>query len=210
MADFRELAREYERRRFPIRRQLDLQAEGPGTARDRALRWIQSFAHEEPGAELLIIVERGARPGKPPGPVRRAVEKLLVELDGRLIRWWQPFGDGSLALRLAEDPRLLREAVPPAIEGDGRTEETAGAAVLAAHHDIPAELMPLASTVAELRRDRERLSVGLLDVVLRRVWIDAQAEAMTHRVEFRAALESLLARERARADEAEEDGAGFR
>jgi hypothetical protein len=202
MASFRDLAREYEARRFPLRRQLDLQAEGPSTARERALRWIQSFAHEEPGEELLLIVERGSRPGRPSGPVRRSVEKLLRELDGRLISWWQPFGDGSLALRLADDPSLLAgERARAEPEREGRTEETAGAAVLALHHDIPDELLPLASTIAEMRRTREEISVGLLDVVLRRIWIEAQAEAMTDRVSFRAALEGILAAERRRAVE---------
>jgi hypothetical protein len=202
MGGFRDLAREYEARRFPLRRQLDLQAEGPSTARERALRWIQSFAHEEPGEELLLIVERGSRPGRPPGPVRRAVERLLQELDGRLIIWWQPFGDGSLALRLADEPSFLAREEPVLLPGgEGRTAETAGTAVLALHHDIPDELLPLASSIAELRRTREEISVGLLDVVLRRIWIEAQAEAMTSRVSFRAALESLLALERRRAVE---------
>lgn len=207
MTGFRDLAREYEDRRFPARRRLDLQAEGPNTARERALRWIQSFAHEEPGEELLLIVERGKRPGRPSGPVRRAVEKLLEELDGRLISWWQPFGEGSLALRLSEDPRfLVRESVPGTPEGEGRTPETAGTAILALHHDVPDELLPLASTIAELRRNREAISVGLLDVLVRRVWIEAQAEAMTSRISFRSALEALLAAERRR--EAEEWGGG--
>ncbi|MBA2670481.1 MAG: hypothetical protein H0U67_08935, partial [Gemmatimonadetes bacterium] len=150
MGGFNDLAREYEARRFPLRRRLDLQAEGPSTARQRALRWIQSFAHEEPGEELLIIVERGSRPGRAPGPVRRAVEQLLQEIDGRLIRWWQPFGDGSYALRLSDDPRLLPlGAGPAAPEGEGRTPETAGTAVLAHHHDIPDDLLPLARRIAE-------------------------------------------------------------
>ncbi len=202
MSGFRELAREYERQRFPLRRQLDLQAEGPTTARARALRWIQSFAHEEPGEELLLIVERGARPGRAAGPVRRSVEMLLCELEGKLIRWWQPFGDGSLALRLADEPSLLEgEQERNAPEGEGRTAETAGTGILALHHDIPDDLLPLASSIAELRRTREEISVGLLDVVLRRIWIEAQAEAMTRRVGFRAALEQILEVERRRAQE---------
>lgn len=200
MKGFRELAREYEQRRFPIRRRLDIQAEGPATARDRVLRWIQSFAHEEPGEELLLIVERGTRPGRAPGPVWRSVERLLEELQGRLIQWWQPFGDGSIAVRLADEPRLTPfepDQLPDEV-ADGRTPETAGTALHAVHHDIPDELLPTAGRVAELRRNREGLSVGLLDVVLRRVWIDAQAEAMTNRVSFHRALEMLLHAERAR------------
>jgi hypothetical protein len=201
MADFNQLAREYERRRFPERRRLDLQAEGPATARERALLWIQSRAHEEPGEQLLLIVERGRRPGRPAGPVRQAVEQLLREQEGRLISWWQPFGDGSLALRLADDPRITPLPSQPApLQGEGRTPETAGTAILALHHDIPDDLLPLASRIAEIRRDRERISVGLLDVVLRRIWIEAQAEAMTSRISFRDALEALLEAERSRHD----------
>ncbi|CAN5823228.1 hypothetical protein BH23GEM6_BH23GEM6_26700 [soil metagenome] len=202
MANFKDLAREYEARRFPVRRRLDLQAEGPETARDRALRWIQSFAHEEPGEELLLIVDRGSRPGRPPGPIRRSVEKLLRELEGGLISWWQPFGDGSLALRLSDEPRLaLRRSESTVSEGEGRTPETAGIAVLALHHDIPDDLLNVASRIAELRRAREGLSVGLLEVVLRRIWIEAQAQAMTQRIEFDRALEEMLAAERARSYE---------
>jgi hypothetical protein len=195
---FDELAREYEARRFPPRRRLDLQAEGPQTARDRALRWIQSFAHEEPGEELLLIVERGGRPGRPAGPIRRAVEQLLGELQGRLIEWWQPFGDGSLALRLSAEPRLtpFGGELADGPEGEGRTAETAGTALLAVHHDIPPELADLAARVAEQRRGREGLSVGLLPVVLRRVWIEAQADAMERRTDFETALGRLLERER--------------
>ncbi len=202
MGGFNDLAREYEARRFPLRRRLDLQAEGPSTARQRALRWIQSFAHEEPGEELLIIVERGSRPGRAAGPVRRAVEQLLQEIDGRLIHWWQPFGDGSYALRLSDDPRLLPlDAGPATPEGEGRTPETAGTAVLALHHDIPDDLLPLARRIAELRRSRESISVGLLDVVLRRIWIEAQASAMTDRISFTRAMENILEEERLRAVE---------
>lgn len=206
MAGFGDLAREYEARRFPSRRRLDLQAEGPGTARERALRWIQSFAHEEPGQELLLILERGGRPGRPAGPVRRRVEALLRELEGRLIAWWQPFGEGTIAVRLHDDPRLTPPGEePPAMEGEGRTPETAGTALLALHHDIPDELLELAGRVAELRREREGLSVGLLGVVLRRVWIDAQADAMTHRTGFERSLEKLLAAERSALDEQNRD-----
>ena len=202
MAGLGDLAREYESRRFPPARRLDVHGEGPAAARERALQWIQSYAHEEPGQELLLIVERGRRPGRPPGPVRVAVEALLRELEGRLIDWWQVFGDGSLAVRVSRDPRMQPGAARPAERSDeGRTPETAGAAVLAAHHDIPDELLDLARQAAELRRDRERISVGMLDIVMRRIWIEAQAEAMSRRVSFESALERILGEERRRAFE---------
>jgi hypothetical protein len=195
MADWRDLSREYEARRYPEARRLDLHGEGPAAARERALQWIQSHAHEEPGQELLLIVERGRRPGRPPGPVRKAVERLLVELQGRLIEWWQDFGTGALAVRIADDPRMVPQTGAPPVQTDGRTPETAGAALLAVQNDIPEELLALATRIAEARRDRERLSVGLMDVVLRRVWIEAQAEAMGERIGFDEALERLLGRE---------------
>jgi hypothetical protein len=200
LAGFDNLARQYEEKRFPPTRRLDLHGEGPGAARERALRWIQSFAHEEPGAELLLVVERGRGPGRPATPVRREVERLLDDLEGRLIAWWQEFAEGSLALRISEDPRMHRfsEPAPPPPE-DGRTPETAGAALLSVQADIPDELLDLAERIAELRRTREGISVGLLDVVLRRVWIEAQAEAMGRGVDFDDALELLLEEERARA-----------
>jgi hypothetical protein len=200
MKGFEDLTREYEARRFPPTRRLDVHGEGPAVARERALRWIQSFAHEEPGAELLLIVERGSRPGARPGPVRQSVEKLLANLLGGLVQWWGPFGNGSLALRIADQPRMvpLTPAAPPdADRDDGRTAETASAAQPPPDADIPAELLPAAHQVAELRRDREGLSVGLFDVVLRRVWIEAQAIAMSERVSFATALERLLDAERA-------------
>lgn len=201
MADWRDLSREYEARRYPESRRLDLHGEGPAVARERALHWIQSHAHEAPGEELLLIVERGRRPGRPPGPVRKAVERLLVELQGRLVEWWQDFGTGALAVRIAEDPRMLPRiaAAPP--ETEGRTPETAGAALLAVQQDIPEDLLELATRIAEVRRDREGISVGLLDVVLRRVWIEAQAEAMQERVGFDEALARLMERERVRVRE---------
>lgn len=204
MSDFRDLSREYEARRFPEARRLDLHGEGPAAARERALRWIQSYAHEEPGQELLLIVERGRRPGRPATPVRKAVERLLDELQGRLVEWWQDFGTGGLALRVADHPRMLPEGPRPRPEGEGRTAETAGAAPLAAHHDIPDELLGLATRVAETRRDREGLSPGLMEVVLRRVWIEAQAMAMGERISFEEALAALLERERGLHDRARE------
>ena len=198
MADFRDLSREYEARRFPEARRLDVHGDGPAVARERALRWIQSYAHEEPGQELLLIVERGRRPGRPPTPVRKAVERLLEELRGRLVDWWQDFGTGGLALRVSDRPQMVLHQPPRVEEGEGRTPETAGAAPLAAEHDIPDELLDLATRVAETRRDREGLSVGLMDVVLRRVWIEAQAMAMEERITFERALERLWTEERRR------------
>jgi hypothetical protein len=200
VAGLHDLAREYEAQRFPPTRRLDLHAEGPQVARDRALHWIQSFAHEQPGQELLLIVERGGRPGRPAGPVRREVVKLLDELSGKLIDWWQNFGTGSLAVRVSALPRMdpIGHGSPARVEGEGRTPETAGAAPLAAHHDIPDELLDLAGRAAELRRVREGISVGLLEVVLRRIWIETQAAAMEERISFEAALSRILAEERER------------
>lgn len=203
MAGLGDLAREYESRRFPPSRRLDVHGEGPAAARERTLQWIQSYAHEEPGQELLLIVERGRRRERAPGPVRVAVEKLLRELEGRLIDWWQVFGDGSLAVRVANDPRMqpLSPDRPAEPANEGRTPETAGAAVLATHHDIPDELLDIATQAAELRRDRERISVKMLDIVLRRIWIEAQAEAMSRRISFASALERIYQNERRRSYE---------
>jgi hypothetical protein len=195
-----DLAREYEAQRFPPTRRLDLHAEGPQIARERALHWIQSFAHEQPGEEILLIVERGHRPGRPAGPVRLAVEKLLEELRGKLIDWWQGFGTGSLAVRVSTMPRMDPtgpQGPAPAL-GEGRTPETSGIALLALHHDIPDELLDLARRAAELRRVREGISVGLMDVVLRRIWIETQAAAMEQRIGFDAALGRILEVERER------------
>ena len=198
MARLGDLAREYEAQRFPPTRRLDVHGEGPQAARERALRWIQSFAHEEPGQELLLIVERGRGRGRPPTPVRLSVEKLLRELEGKLIAWWQVFGEGSLAVRVAAEPTMLSagEEPPPEPLDDGRTPETSGAGLLALHHDIPDELLPLARRAAELRRTREGISVKMTDLVLRRIWIEAQAAAMGERISFQAALEAVLRRER--------------
>jgi hypothetical protein len=194
-----ELSREYEARHFPLTRRLDLQGEGPETARQRALRWIQSFAHEQPGAELLLIVERGRKPGGRKGPIRTSVEKLLDELKGGLIEWWQPFAEGSLALRVAADPhRWVKPPPRPEDPTEGRTDETAGRAYLHPEADIPEELLPLARRVAELRRTREGHPVGLMDVVLREVWIEAQAAAFTDRTDWDTALQAIARREQAR------------
>lgn len=203
MPNLSELAREYEARRFPPAQRLDLHGEGPDTARQRALRWLQMWAHEAPGTDLLLIVERGTRPGAPSGPVRRAVERLLDGLVGGLIEGWQAWGVGSLAVRIAPRPRLVPMGGPAPDPGEGRTPETAGVALIAPEEDIPEELLPLAQRVAELRRTRERLALSLLPVVLRRVWIDAQAAAMLDRVPWDAALRRLLEDEKARAYEDE-------
>lgn len=200
MGGLHDLAREYEAQRFPPTRRLDLHAEGPQIARERALHWIQSFAHEQPGEEILLIVERGSRPGRPAGPVRLAVEKLLEELRGRLIDWWQSFGPGSLAVRVSSTPRMdpAGPTTPLLAPGEGRTPETSGIAPLALHHDIPDELLDLARRAAELRRVREGISVGLMDVVLRRIWIETQAAAMEERISFEDALGRILEVERER------------
>jgi hypothetical protein len=191
-----ELAREYEARHFPPTRRLDIQGEGPQTARERVLRWVQSFAHEQPGADLLLVVQRG-RHRK--GPVLVEMEKLLDELSGGLIDWWQPFAEGSLALRIARDPRRVPEVKKPsAVVGEGRTPETAGARYLSPLADIPPELLSVATRAAELRRTREGLAVGLGEVVLGGIWIDAQLRAFTEGVSWERALrETLAAEERA-------------
>ena len=199
MAGLHDLAREYEAQRFPPTRRLDVHAEGPQVARERALRWIQSFAHEQPGSDLLLVVERGKRSGRVATPVRIAVERLLGELQGRLIDGWQTFGPGSLAVRVAAEPRMTPLGAAPADPvGEGRTPETAGVAPLALHHDIPDDLLDLAGRAAELRRVREGISVGALDVVLRRIWIETQAAAMQERIPFERALRRILAEERER------------
>ncbi|HEX8907344.1 MAG TPA: hypothetical protein VF771_21005 [Longimicrobiaceae bacterium] len=200
MTRLSELAREYEERHYPPTRRLDLHAEGPQYARDRALRWIQTHAHEQPGADLLLIVDRGSRAARHKGPVRLEIERLLNELEGGLIDWWQPFADGSLALRIARDPRRWAPAVKKTepVKGEGRTPETAGAKYLAPQADIPPELLPVATRAAELRRTREGLAVSLADVVLRGIWIDAQARAFDEGVSWEQALREVLeAEERA-------------
>jgi len=122
-----------------------------------------------------------------------SVEKLLEELLGGLVEWWQPFADGSLALRVARDPRRWgARGRPKAPEGDGRTPETAGAAYVPAEDDIPEEILPLARRVAEMRRTREGLGVPLLGVVMRQLWIQAQATAMSERVSFEDALTRIM------------------
>jgi hypothetical protein len=205
MAGLNHLMREYELRHFPPGRRLDLHGEGPLAARQRALRWIQSFAHEQPGEELLLIVERGRRPGARAGILEKTVVKLLEELEGKLIDWWQPFGPGSLAVKISLYPRMQPLAAPKPVEdrSEGRTPETAGALLLSPQHDIPEELLPTAQRAAELRRMREGISVGMLDAVLRRIWIEAQAAAMMERVHELDALQRILREEERRAYEDE-------
>jgi hypothetical protein len=198
MAGFDSLARDYEARRFGPSRQLDVHGEGPAVARDRALKFIQSFAHEAPGTELLLILERGGRRSGRPHPVRQSVEKLLDVLFGDLVERWSPFTDGTVAVRISHDPHMAapqRATEAPPTDPEGRTLETAGTATLRPDEDIPTELLPVARRIAELRRERESLSVGLLEVVLRRVWIEAQAIAMTDRVSFEDAMNRILSSE---------------
>jgi hypothetical protein len=200
MTGMKDLMREYERVRFPPDRRLDLQAEGPGAARERALAWIQSRAHEAPGQELLLIAARGVRPGAQPGAVEDSLRKLLNDLQGRLIDWWQPFAPGSLALRIATQPTMLPRSRPLAKEvGDGRTQETAGAARPSPLDDIPPELLDLARRATALRIEREGLSIRIEEVVLREVWIEVQARAMDRRTSFEAALDALYREELGRA-----------
>lgn len=209
MTHLNELFREYESRHYPPTRRLDLQGEGPATARDRALRWIQMHAHEHPGADLLLVLERGRRREAPrKSQVRLAVEGMLAELTGKLLEWWQPFGPGSIAVRISGEPAMRAPPSPgPKRElGDGRTPETAGAAYVPPEADIPDELLPLARRAAELRRTREGLAVSLMEVVLRGVWIEAQAAAMSERVTFGDALRRVLAEEQERAYGDEEWG----
>jgi hypothetical protein len=203
VANLKDLTREYEARRFPPARRLDVHGEGPVAARQRALQWIQSFAHEAPGSELLVVVERGVRPGSRGGPVRKSVEAMLDQLQGGLIEWWQSFGPGSIALRIADDPRMSALSAPtaPDPKDDGRTPETAGAVLIPPDADIPEELLPVARRAAELRRMREGQSVSILDVLLRRIWIEAQAIAMDRRLTFDAALQQILRMEEQRAYE---------
>lgn len=195
MKGFSELARDYEARHFPPTRRLDLQGEGPRGGRERALRWIQMWAHEEPGAELLLVLERGLRPGRTPGATAVAVETMLEELAGGLIEWWQAFTPGTVALRIAAEPRMQHPPKPRVDPGEGRTPETAGAAPLPPEQDIPPELLPVALRAAELRRTRETVSLGLFPVMLRRVWIEAQAAAMQEGTDWEVALQKILREE---------------
>jgi hypothetical protein len=198
MPGLHDLGREYEARRFPPGRRLDLHGEGPAAAGERALRWLQSHAHEEPGAEVLLILERGRGAHGRRSGVRAAVESVLDRLTGRLIEWWQPFTPGTVAVRLAESPDMKQAGPtrPRELPLDGRDARTAGALTLAAAEDIPRELIPLARMATELRRSREGLPTGAAEVLLGGIWIEAQAEAMSERISFDEALRRLLQRER--------------
>lgn len=191
MGTWNQLMRDYEERHFPVSRRLDVHAEGPLVARDLTLRWLRSRAHEDPGSELLVIAERGVRPGREHGAVWRAVESLLNEMQGKLLDWWHPFGPGSLAIGLSRAPDVLERPVAKQPEGEGRTPETAGERYLATREDVPPELWDSVERIAEMRRERQGLSVGLLEVVSRRVWIDAQAAAMNQRIGFDEALQEI-------------------
>lgn len=204
MAGINDLMREYEAKRFPIYRRLDLQGEGPRSARERALHWLQSRAHESPGEEVLLIVERAVRPGRPPSPVSVEVQKLLAELDGKLLAWWQPFAPGSFAVKISSDPRMrVARTAPAEPDGDGRTDDTAGAARPPAAQDIPPELLDDARQIVHLRLEREGLTTRISDVVLREVWIEVQATAMEKRMTFGDAMSALLGLERVRSLEDE-------
>lgn len=191
MVRWDDLAREYENRRFPLTRRLSLHGEGPGTAPDRALRWIQSYAHEEPGSELLLLLERHTSDRA----VWRAVEHMLDRITPGLLAWWQPFSPGSIALRIADVPRLRHTptaAAPPDDPLAGRTPETAGAAYLEPEADVPPILLPLANRAAELRREREGGSTGVAPLLLRRVWLEAQGMAMMEGITFEQALARIV------------------
>jgi hypothetical protein len=122
--------------------------------------------------------------------------------------WWRGGVRSRTAAWLSDSRtrRTFRAAGEPTAEPhddplDGRTPETAGAALPDTAADIPPEILPAARQAAELRRDREGLSLGLAEVVLRRVWIEAQATAMADRISFAEAVGRLLDAERARAVE---------
>lgn len=199
MPHLSQLYREYEERRFPPTRRLDLQAEGPETARERARRWIQTFAHEAPGVELLLVVQRGAvQPGRP-GPVQVGVERLLRELSGQLVEWWEPFSPGTLALRVMDRPGVARPpATDPLAATDGRVPATAGAAYVPPEEDIPGELLPIARRIVELRRERDGLSIEVGDVLLREVWLETEATAMVEGSDCGVVMLRLEADERRR------------
>jgi hypothetical protein len=201
----KDLMRQYERARFPADRRLDVHGEGPRAARDRVLHWIQSRAHETPGEELLLIVERGRTAGRRSNAVTGAIQELLETLTGRLIDWWQPFTPGSIAFRIARDPRMIPLPVSRAPEpGDGRTVPTSGAARPSPLDDIPAELLGMARAATELRIFREGLTVRVEEIVLREIWIEAQATAMERRIGFAEGLETVLEAEKALARAAED------
>jgi hypothetical protein len=190
--------REYEDARFPLDRRLDVHGEGPRVARERALQWIQSRAHEHPGQELLIIVDRGRAASRRPSPVAATVSELLDELTGKLIARWRPFAPGSVVVRIAEDPRMVRRPATdrPSPLNDGRTDATAGAARPSPSIDIPPDLRAAANEAARLRMDREGLTTRVEEVVLREIWNEAQVRAFEGETSFADALASLLDEER--------------
>lgn len=160
------------------------------------------WAHEEPGAELLLVLERGRIGPTRPGSTRAAVEALLEELRGGLLDWWQPFTPGTLALRIAFEPRRVRAGpLSDPAPDDGRIPATGGAAYLAPDRDIPPELLPLATRAAELRATREELSAMLIPLLTRRIWIEAETLAMSESVGWGDALARIVAAEERRAYE---------
>jgi hypothetical protein len=197
LAGLNELMREYERARYPEDRRLDLHGEGPRVARERALQWIQSRAHESPGDELLLILHRSRRVARTLSPVETAVRDLLDDLTGKLIDWWQPFAPGSVALRIAHAPSLLPTHPGHRRDAGSTTGDESGAETgfVSPLRDIPPELLERARRAAQIRLDREGLSIRLEEVMLREIWIEAQALAMERRVSFEAAVDLLLARE---------------
>jgi hypothetical protein len=195
----REPIREYEEARFPADRRLDVHGEGPRVARERVLRWIQSRAHEHPGQELLLIVDRGRAAGRRASPVAMTVGDLLDELTGKLIEWSRPFAPGSIAIRIAEDPRMERRPVVSRDPRptDGWIDATTGAARPSPSIDIPRELRAAANDAARLRMDREELTPRVKELVLREIWNEAQVLAMEEEISFADALAAILDEERA-------------
>jgi len=198
LVGIKDLMREYERARFPVNRRLDVHAEGPQVARERALHWIQSMAHERPGEELLLIVDRVAAGGRSASPVGAAIRELLQQLVGGLIDWWQPFAAGSIALRIASNPQMNTRIRSRNDDEDERAAAISGKVQPPPAVDIPPELLEMARGTAALRIFREELSIGLEDVILREVWIEAQTLAMERRMTFAEALDLVNREEKAR------------
>ena len=182
---------EYEDSRFSAHQRLDLQAEGPRQAGERLLHWIQSRSHEDPGSELLVIARRGGTPGSDPVPVEREVERVLRQVDRKLIDWWHPMTPGSFALKVSDDPQMALKRRVKVLQDDGRTADTLSAAGPDPDTDIPPDLLELARSVALLRIEREELSAGVQQLILREIWVEAQALAMEERLSFGDALGRL-------------------
>lgn len=191
MRHVHESTRAYEARHFPAAYRLDLHAEGPQGARRRALRWIELMAHEHPGDEVLMVVERGGQVRRESGPVRLEVEALLEELNGALIDGWQRFGTDGVAVRISRDPDRFREpeesTEPEVPEGRDKPEP-----MIDPTGDIPRELQAMVRRGAELRRMREGHGVALMDTLMRRIWISAQAAAMSGEGTVESALATLV------------------